>query len=250
MRKQILLALTGVMVVVFFIAVFIFGNTLSGRGNSPYSSVKAGDTIQFGRLSYPDGKTQKLDWRVLDVHNGNALILSDKILMSNAYHYDAAKLDKVPMREYRSEAVTWEKSSIRQYLNGSFLDDAFTTEEKAWITSRGIINAANPFYGTPGGINTTDRVFLLSIEEVIEYFGDRGQLKNEKSGNIHWINDQYNSSRIANFVDGNASWWWLRSPGLNENRAAYVLDTGYVDLSGGFFYRDDGGVRPALWLKL
>ncbi|MCL1875617.1 MAG: DUF6273 domain-containing protein [Synergistaceae bacterium] len=247
MRKQTLLVLTGVIVLVFLVDAFFFGsNTLK----SPYSSVKTGDAIQFGRFSYSDGNTLELDWRVLDVHNGNALILSDRILLSNAYHYDAAKQEKISMREYQSGAVTWEKSSIRQYLNGSFYDDVFTAEEKAWIAGSRIANAANPWYGTPGGIDTVDKVFLLSVEEVVKYFGDSGQLRNENRGNMHWINDQYNSSRIAKFADDNASWWWLRSPGLDVNRAVYVLDTGYIDLSGGFFYRDEGGVRPALWLKL
>jgi hypothetical protein len=251
MRKQILFALTGVIVAGFLLAGFIFGsNTLSGRGKSPYSSAKTGDAIQFGRFNFPDGNTLEINWRVLDVYNGNALIISDKILISNTYHYDAAKLEKVSMREYQSGAVTWEKSSIRQYLNGSFYDDAFTTEEKAWIVESMIANSANPWYGTPGGIDTTDKVFLLNIEEVVKYFGDSGQLRDKNRGNIHWIDDQYNSTRIAKFANDNASWWWLRSPGRNSNRVVYVLDSGYIDFSGGFFYHDDGGVRPALWLKL
>jgi hypothetical protein len=101
-----------------------------------------------------------------------------------------------------------------------------------------------------GGIDTIDKVFLLSIEEAVKYFGDSGQLQNRPKNADYLINDQYNSARIAKFSDDEASWWWLRSPGRDSNRAAYVLDFGYIDLSGGFFNRDDGGVRPALWLKL
>jgi hypothetical protein len=103
---------------------------------------------------------------------------------------------------------------------------------------------------TKGGKETSDRVFLLSIEEIVQYFGDSGQLSNKDRGNKYWIDDQYNTSRIAKNADGEYVWWWLRSPGNSNNRAVYVLDRGFIDFSGGFFSRDDGGIRPALWLKL
>ena len=251
MRKQNMIVLTCAVAAVLILAAFIFGCCiLPGGGKSPYSSVKVGDIIQFGRLSLLNGSASELDWRVLDVHDGKALIISDKILIKKPFHYDAAKFEKVSLQEYQSGTVTWEKSSIRQYLNESFYDEAFTKKEKSWIAESKIINSANPWHGTKGGIDTNDKVFLLNIEELVKYFGDSGQLRNENRGNMQWISDQYNSSRIAKSADDETLWWWLRSPGRNNNHAAYVLDSGYIDLSGGFSHYDDGGVRPALWLKL
>ena len=69
-------------------------------------------------------------------------------------------------------------------------------------------NDDNPWYGTRGGNTTTDKIFLLSLEEVVKFFGDSGDLKNRKgwyweNGNFvlkdgqgYAINDQYNSTRI------------------------------------------------------
>ena len=44
-------------------------------------------------------------------------------------------------------------------------------------------------------------------------------------------------------------WWWLRSPGRNQNYAATV-DNGNIYFNGGPVNYDIGGVRPALWLNL
>jgi len=186
-------------------------------------------------------------WRVLAVKNNRALLLSRDILERRPYNTEFT-------------GVTWETCTLRQYLNGEFYE-SFTQEEKARIEERENDNPKNQWYGTEGGNNTKDKVFLLSIEEVVKYFGDSGdlaarkgwywekgkdELKDEKG---YYINDQYNGRRVAKF-NGSGSWWWLRSPGINQNYAALVDDDGIVNLIGRFVTRGAGGVRPALWLNL
>ncbi|MCL1941737.1 MAG: DUF6273 domain-containing protein, partial [Synergistaceae bacterium] len=94
------------------------------------------------------------------------------------------------------------------------------------------------------------RIFLLSLEEVARYFGDSGQLKKRPSSNTYYINDQYNSARIAKDASGNALWWWLRSPGNYSVLAASVHYDGLVFIIGDYVLLDHGGVRPALWINL
>jgi len=64
----------------------------------PDYSVNIGDFIQFAGT----------EWRVLDIQDDMALILSDKILGTGIYH-DVLNAD-----------VTWENSYIRKSLNGFF----------------------------------------------------------------------------------------------------------------------------------
>ena len=189
--------------------------------------MKVGDTISFG----------KYQWRVLDIQDGKALILSDTVIVNKAYHAEPKE-------------ITWEKCTLRQYLNGEFYN-SFSTEGKARILETTIPNNDNPWYGTSGGAATKDRIFLLSIEEVVKYFGDSGQLKNQPK-DAYSINDQYNSARIAKDANGNALWWWLRSPGYGSHDAAYVYDDGILNVLGLFVYlsHTSGGARPALWLNL
>ena len=176
------------------------------------------------------------DWRILDALESKALILSQKTIENRAYNEDL-------------KDVTWENCDLRQYLNGEFYDH-FTAEEKALITVAKIKNADNPWHGANGGNDTDDRIFLLSIEEAVRYFGDSGLLNNGYLKNEFWLNDKFNSPRIAYGIGGRASWWWLRSPGGDLSRAAGVGRDGGIFI-GGLGVDDIGGaVRPALWLKL
>jgi hypothetical protein len=155
-------------------------------------------------------------WRVLDIEGGKALVISEDILSTRAYH--SVRTD-----------ITWEHSDIRQYLNGEFYN-SFSPADQARIAETNVINSDNPQYGTPGGNNTTDKVFLLSIDEANQYFA-----------NI--------SARVAMDSSGTAWWWWLRSPGYYSNFAAHVRSGGLLHIYGYFVYYDSGGVRPALWLN-
>jgi hypothetical protein len=177
-----------------------------GTTPSPFASVSVGDVIQFGAL----------DWRVLDVQDGKALILSERIVTQQRYH--------------SYESITWDRSEIREWLNGSFIENTFTAEERGHIAESRITNENNP-NGTSGGISTIDHVFLLSIDEAQIYFAD-------------------NEARIARNATNTASRWWLRSPGYRSNDAANVYEDGYVDIIGRLVDNASGGVRPALWLDI
>ena len=184
-----------------------------------------GDIISFGEN----------EWRVLDIQDGKALLLSDKVVEKRAYHQ--SKTD-----------IIWAECDLRHHLNGEFYDSL--GEDKARIAETTVTTNNNPWYGTDGGAKTNDKVFLLSLEEVVKYFGDSGLLKNRPDGAWH-INDEYNSTRVATDENGEALWWWLRSPGDYSDYAASVYDNGYVIVDGDDNVAWlDGGVSPALWLNL
>ncbi|MDR2436733.1 MAG: DUF6273 domain-containing protein, partial [Endomicrobium sp.] len=87
-----------------------------------------------------------------------------------------------------------------------------------------------PTYKTAGGEDTTDKIFLLSIDEANEYFGS----------------DQ---ERIAKY-NGKGAWWWLRSPDYDGDCVANVGMDGNVIVYGSNVNYGATGVRPALWLNL
>jgi len=201
------------------------------------ASVVAGDTIKFGAY----------DWRVLDIQNGKALILSDRIIEQRAYNEEFVD-------------TTWETCTLRKYLNNEFYNK-FSTVDKARIAETRVVNSDNPWFGTEGGNDTTDKIFLLSINEVVKYFGDSGQLGNRLRDDVYLtiIDDQYNTARIAYGLSGAEDNWWLRSPGLLDhsssiNASASIVDIhGYIEIDGSTFGRNERnirGIRPALWLNL
>jgi hypothetical protein len=155
-------------------------------------------------------------------------------------------------RPYNKEGkeATWETCSLRGYLNGEFYNK-LPGDFKALIAETRLTNDNNQWFGTSGGNATTDKIFLLSIGEVVKYFGDSGQLKNRPDSNAYWITDQYNSARVAKDAAGTGSWWWLRSPGGNGSySAARVGHAGRLGVYGYYVLDVFGGLRPALWLNL
>jgi hypothetical protein len=235
MKYLTLLAKVFVLMFLLF-ACSINNSPYTGAIVSPYPSATIGDTIQLGRF----------DWLVLDIQDGRALIISEKVLSQRVWHYE-------------QQILTWELSDIRQYLNGEFFDNTFSEEEKALIVETRVVNNVNPWFGTVGaGLDTMDRVFLLSVEEVVQYFGDSGML-NELAGRRFLsgivLTDEYNYARTTTAIASCiVPWWWLRTPGFALNprldaSAAAVTGGGDIIVYG-IYMISEGGIRPALWIRI
>ena len=191
-------------------------------------------------------------WESLEIRSNRVLVISDYVLFHMPYHK-------------KEKNITWEECSLRKYLNKNFYN-GFNVDEKPFIVETRIENKDNPWYGTKGGNATTDKIFLLSVEEVVKYYGDSGDLKNKRiksfSGLLDndggCIFDQYNSERSTKCIMGNETYWWLRTPGEFGSDAAYVgdfgrnADNGAVDVRGERVSKVNhlyGGVRLAMWLE-
>lgn len=189
--------------------------------------MKVGDIIVFDRF----------EWQILDIRNNQALIITEDIVEQCAYH-----------NKYKD--TIWVDCAIRKYLNGEFYE-GFDDINKERIIQVLNNNFDNPWYGTQAGEEGQDRVFLLSLEEVCRYFGDSTEKLKNRGNNRYWTyKDENNSKRMAK-LKGMYYWWWLRSPGRNNHLAAYVHGTdGRLGVNGNNITNSNGGIRPALWLKL
>jgi len=222
-------------IIATLISIFIL--SACSTNDSHHSSASVGDIVELGGF----------DWRVIGVQDGNALVISEKILWRSTWHYEQT-------------VMSWEASEIRQYLNGPFFDNGFTDEEKALIIETQLPNNMNPWFGSAGaGSDTMDRVFLLSLEEVIYYFGDSGMLSGlagRPAGDLAIpIMDEYNEGRIATDAGtGSPYWWWLRTPGRFVHSwvdaSATAVSGGGDVIVYGLYMVMEGGVRPAMWLRL
>ena len=241
----------------------------SGEGSTEaktdIKNAKVGDKVFFGNYEQDDEESngkEPIEWRVLDKDGDRILVVSQYVLDCRKYNnsYDD---------------TSWETCQLRKWLNDEFFNVAFSEEEKKRIPLVTIVNADNPEYGSEGGNDTEDRVFLLSIDEATKYFVDETDEKGR-----HISKDRackptsYAISqgatyllfyREGEFPDCN-SYWWLRSPGGDSFsngsiRAALVGKSGLFsssimnltpeshDYSGTFTYEDHIGVRPALWIE-
>lgn len=166
-----------------------------------------GKTVTMGNYQ---GKA--LQWKVLDINGNMRLLLAEEIVA------------KYPYNE-RYADTSWCGCSLHRWLNGEFLREAFTLEERSKILNTRVSNPPNPQYYTNGGSNSVDKLFTLSIDEAETYLPANG-------------------SRAL------GEWWWLRSPGCNLLSAVSVYEDGSIYVTGVNVSYVDGGVRPAMWVLL
>ena len=244
---------------VFFVAMTIPGYpAIAAEPSSRKADIKPGDTISFGRYEQDNDGTngaEPIEWLVLEVSGGKALLLSQYGLDIQVYNIIR-------------EDVTWETCSLRSWCNGYFLNAAFSSEEQDAVLLSAVDNSkaqGNPWSKAKEGKDTYDKVFLLSYAEVEKYFDK--EIDYESQHARICLPTQYAADQGA-YEDwefyhdyGEACTWWLRSPGwpdfddVSPNEfAAFVsvsgeILTSQVDEREGWYILPPA-VRPALWLDL
>ena len=232
-------------------------------------SLEVGDTYVFGTYEQ-DGKKKNgpedIEWEVLAVEDGKALLISKKGLDCQPFHI-------------AYEDVSWENSSLRTWLNDYFYNEAFTEEEQGRIITTEIPGIEYPDYDYMESTEPTeDNVFILSREEAEQYLDGNNARRclctkeifstdyfpadawihiywywfDEYIGDSWW---DYSFEGHADIADhGGFCRWWLRSSGWNTERAAYVDYDGEI-IPGGRYVntahnRWGIAVRPVIWIDV
>ena len=218
-------------------AISLQNPTTDGNG------VTTWDCIYFGNYYQSNSSTKEpIKWRVLSVDGNDAFLLADQ------------NLDAKPYNEEDTD-VTWATCTLRTWLNGTFLNTAFTSAEQTAIKNTTVVNEDNPYYGTEGGVNTTDKVYLLSIAEASNTaYGFNGEFNTEsetrEAKNTAYAEECGAWMSPSTEYEGNGD-WWLRSPGNSSAVASSVVFDGLgVDSNGVDVGDVHVAVRPALHLNL
>lgn len=210
----------------------------AGASLSEGMPLAIGEVVTFGHYEQ-DNRTgngkEPIRWIVLNEKDGWVWLLSEKVLDCKPYN--------TPYKE-----ITWETSTMRAWLNGEFLNAAFTPQEKSAILTRKIRNVPNPYEGTSGGRDTDDKVHLLSIQEAEQFTrSDAGDARYTAYAKAHGVDDFYE----LGYTD-----WYLRSPGASDESlqdtsasgAAALVDIYGAVWAAGVECDDPGGVRPAIFV--
>ena len=240
------------------------GKAIQRVSNGSAGNISGGqaDNVYFGTYRQSsDGSgvynTDPIKWRVLSNADGRLFLLSDQNLDVFQYHTE-------------EEIVTWETSTMRSWLNGygassnsggssgidytedNFLDAAFSAKEQNAIVETAVVNNDNKDedYGTngDGGNDTPDRIFLLSLVETSNrnYFPRYNYI----STNTAYVAGGGKLGKSMNGA-GEPDWWWLRSPGDSNLKAAFVEYEGAAPVFEGQPVDYKGtAVRPAFNLNL
>lgn len=189
-------------------------------------------------------KYEPLTWRVLDPDEG--YIMCDNIIDSQSYqNFVIRKDDKL----YNSKDCTnyvsdWETCSLRQWLNKTFYNTAFSREEKMLIGTTFLEN--NSPDGTWFGTDTGDKIFILSFDDVINSAYGFDSSKSEFDEARKLKGTDYSKCQGV-YISQGYPHWWLRTPGNAE--AVYLVSSyGWAALGLGV-YGTGVGVVPALKLN-
>lgn len=143
--------------------------------------------LQFGR--YPQGG-ERIEWRVLERVDGRVYLISDKCVDFMFYNADT------------EDTVSWERCFMRQWLNTTFLEAAFSAEEKRHM----LVFEADADSGIRDGVS------LLSGAQIEHYFPD------ENSRVVCATN--YANSRIEKSESQETSVaWWARGSNITDRKS-------------------------------
>lgn len=139
----------------------------------------------------------------------------------------------------------------KSYRENGFLNYAFTVDEQSAIRKTNVVNRYENEYGTKGGNDTSDQIYLLSIGEAKNpaygFTSNEDDTKTREAENTVYADGRKIQSSSLNDADSTHE-WLLRSPGYHSNNASYVYDDGGID--GNHFVYNDVAVRPVLHLDL
>lgn len=193
------------------------------------------ETMIFGgyygyKEGLDDTSLEDIEWYILAEEDGKMLLCSKEAIFFNKYYDSYA-------------AITWENSDIRAKLNDTFYNTAFTEEEKQRICTTTVVNTDNPVTGTDGGNDTEDKVFLLSTEEVDQYFTSPTAKKC-----IAW-EYTWDLNSIKTYGEEHVCDWWLRSVGEEPEFAKCIShNENAVDAQSSV--NSVIGIRPAIWITI
>ena len=190
-----------------------------------------GSVIKFGCYEQDNNSSngkEDIEWIVLKNEENRLLVISKYMLDCKPYNTE-------------SISVTWENCSLRRWLNDSFLNTAFSSDEKSHIQT--MMVGADKFYlNIDPGNDTEDKVFLLSDAEVFALYASN-------EARMCLPTEYAKAQGCYVYTTAGTSWWWLRSPGIHSNYAADVLPDGSVHSLGNDVISEEG-VRPVLWITL
>ncbi len=239
----------------------LFENELSAAASS---NISVGDIIEFG--TYPQtiatdsdfaGETvvlndksfavEPIEWIVLNITNGKALLLAKEIIDAKQYHHTAAKVDGYYPNNYA-------RSDIRQWLINDFYNAAFSAREQSAIVATTLDNSAcatdvntSGSYTQYSSESTTDKIFLLSKSEADTYA--------TKYFSTTVTDYAYENGFVAEVSTEACNQWQLRTAGGNSHQLYCVQIrwgkwTTYFNWHGNEFLLNQRGVRPAIYLDV
>ena len=189
--------------------------------------VKLSAVLPLGRYPQSRSTPAPIQWRVIELRRQNALLLAEKAL------------DCV-LQNTGADGADWDACTLRTWLNGTFLEQAFRPHEQALLEPAAL---STPIWGGKDALRTLDRVFCLAKEEVELLLHDDAVRTASPT--------EYALARgVYAAGEGKRCRWWLRTTNRRHMPCAISPDGTPQSSSASAAEHDDVAVRPAILLRL
>ncbi len=192
-------------------------------------NIQIGDIYTFGSYeqdnNWENGK-EDIEWIVVDKQGSTITVVSKYALSCRSYHFR------------NTTFVTWETADIRDWLNETFLNDAFSEEQQKKLREFKFQNA--------DGSIIYDKITLMSSAEANLLF-ETDEARKCLATDV--ANQQAYPLEEGETDTGNPNrcWWWLRTN--DDNYAYFVRGDGKISTSGERV-DNDLAVRPMIAIDL
>ncbi len=208
-----------------------YGHTSSFRGDSQqYSNGYQNNKTATDAFWF---KYEQIEWDVLKIENGNAMLLSNKVINSQVYDVN--------------DKNNYEESRIREWLNSTFYNEAFSEAQKSLIIETEVDNSAATTDSDTNQYacdNTNDKVYLLSYQEA-------NMLYSTDSERMAVATDYARCEGAYCYgLNGiNYGYWQLRSPSSGYGDKAWEARGG-GNFSTTYTCSSNVGTCPVIWIKI
>lgn len=198
-------------------------------------SSSPGYTFEFGTYEQDNDTSngkEDITWIVAKNEGDKLLLVASNVLDCQVF-------------DYSTQSYTpWKQTRLRNWLNNTFYNNAFNSEEKTKILLSEIETIDS---GSMSSISN-DYVFILSDDEFDEY--------NSISGIYHPTVTDYAKAQDDRDDDISNGWasWYTRDQGKFSGWVGYHYAPGSIDSKGRCYHvfsgDHTGGIRPCIWLDL
>lgn len=188
------------------------------------------NVVEFGKYDLDIGYAGPIEWLVVDRNVDSYLLVSRYIIDCKNYNNS-------------DKEVTWENSTLNEWLNNYFLNGAFSSDEIAYMN-----------YVKEFGIDGNAKVSLLNIAACDKYFGREDvEKRNYKisAKATTWAKSNWEevvNEKNSDYYDCGS--FYLTDNGTTDRKAVWVGQFGHIYREGQSVKLEHGdGVRPVIAVK-
>lgn len=184
------------------------------------AQTSVGDSVYFGTYEQDndleDGN-EWIQWLVLDEEDDCYVLITSEVIDCVCYN-----------NEWK--ATAWENCSLRNWLNTTFLTNAFTKEQ--------VESIADSYHTDKDGNTIEDQIFILNSDELRDYF-DTNEARAAGA-------TPYATAQGVYVYSNGRCWWWISEAGADPHYARYVNCEGVILEHGMLVFNNAFGVRPVI----